>query len=67
MSVSISDVSTAVDDITQNVTSQAEYTRAATEDVEAIGNGIVQTEKEVEHLDSNAQDMQTLMIRQQRH
>lgn len=60
MSVSISDVSTAVDDITQNVTSQAEYTRAATEDVEAIGNGIVQTEKEVEHLDSNAQDMQTL-------
>ena len=29
-------------------------------DVEAIGNGIVQTEKEVEHLDSNAQDMQTL-------
>lgn len=60
MSVSISDVSTAVDDITQNVTSQAEYTRAAAEDVEAIGNGIVQTEKEVEHLDSNAQDMQTL-------
>lgn len=60
MSVSISDVSTAVDDITQNVTSQAEYTRAATEDVEAIGNGIVQTEKEVEYLDSNAQDMQTL-------
>lgn len=45
MSVSISDVSTAVDDITQNVTSQAEYTRGATEDVEAIGNGIVQTEK----------------------
>ena len=28
--------------------------------MEAIGNGIVQTEKEVEHLDSNAQDMQTL-------
>ena len=25
-----------------------------------VGNGIVQTEKEVEHLDSNAQDMQTL-------
>ena len=47
MSVSISDVSTAVDDITQNVTSQAEYTRAATEDVEAIGNGIVQTEKDI--------------------
>ncbi len=60
MSVSINDVSTAVDDITQNVTSQAEYTRAATEDVEAIGNGIVQTEKEVEQLDSNAQDMQEL-------
>lgn len=60
MSVSISDVSTAVDDITQNVTSQAEYTRAATEDVEALAMAFVQTEKEVEHLDSNAQDMQTL-------
>ena len=38
------------------------YTRAATEDVEAIGNGIVQTEKEVEHLDSNAQDMYLRLV-----
>lgn len=60
MSVSINDVSVAVDDISRNVTTQADFTRTATEDVESIGNSIVTTEGEVQQLDENAQDMQNL-------
>lgn len=60
MSVAINDVSTAIDDISQNVTSQADYTRSATDDVDAIGNNIVSTEKEVEGLDNNSQSMKNL-------
>lgn len=60
MSASIGDVSVAVDDISKNVTTQADFTRTATDDVESIGDSIVTTEGEVQQLDQNAQDMQNL-------
>lgn len=60
MSVSINDVSTAVDDISQNVTSQADFTRTVTDDVDSIGASIVTTETAVQRLDSHAQDMRSL-------
>lgn len=59
MSNSISNVSVAVDGISQNVNSQADFTMNASSDVDNIGNNILITEKEVEKLDSNAQNMRT--------
>lgn len=59
MSTSISNVSVAVDGISQNVNSQADFTMNASSDVDNIGNNILITEKEVEKLDNNAQNMQT--------
>jgi methyl-accepting chemotaxis protein len=63
MSTSIGDVSTAVDDISQNIVAQADFTKNATEEVETIGKSIVDTEKEVNGLDENAQQMGNLSDR----
>jgi methyl-accepting chemotaxis protein len=60
MSTSIGDVSTAVDDISQNIVTQADFTKNATDEVETIGKSIVDTEKEVNGLDDNAQQMGNL-------
>ncbi len=60
MSHSINDVSTAIDDISQNITSQADYTHSAANDVDSIGKDIVLTEQAVEELDINSQNMQQL-------
>ena len=60
MSHSINEVSTAIDDIAQNITSQADYTHSAANDVDSIGKNIVLTEQAVEDLDINSQNMQQL-------
>lgn len=60
MEGSISEVDTAVEGIAQNITSQAESTMEASNEVNAIATGIDRTSKEVSGLSRNSDTMRKL-------
>ncbi len=60
MKESISTVSTAIGDIAQNSTEQANSTSAANNGIISIGDGIKNTSREAESLHENAADMMSL-------
>lgn len=60
MRTSIGEASTAIDSIANNVSSQAASTDAASDEVVVIAEKIEKTGMEVERLDENAKDMQSL-------
>ncbi len=60
MRTSIGEASTAIDSIANNVSGQAASTDAASDEVVVIAEKIEKTGMEVERLDENAKDMQSL-------